>query len=148
MSSQDIPKLRIGKLSKFIEDEINELVEWMGTRNKSGSILELSYGWSEYTGVRKKGGKLDHKFYRRMSNLLRIAHEKGMVEFEWMESKSPIPQKVYRVLPKPSKKHPENNTSQETNLTRGYKVDSMMILDLKGFRIHENRREGLYSGLY
>jgi len=88
-----MPKIRIGELSKSIKDDIHELIEWMKSKKISGSVFEISDKWSKHLGMDKH----DYNSYRRMSTLLKIAHEKGLLRFEWVASKSPISKKVYKV---------------------------------------------------
>jgi len=148
MSEQTTPQMRIGQLSKSIEDEIIKLVDWMRVDNIMGSVFDISDKWSEHIGM----GKHDHKFYRRMSTLLKIAHEKGLVEFEWKASKSPIPKKHFRVSPKPIRKKHEHDTKQETRLMLGYQLNPNISFSLMGFSDEENgtdmRNKNLYLRLY
>ena len=134
MELKSIPQIRVGKLSESIEREIAELVAWMESENISGCVLSISERWSKHVGIDKH----DHKSYRRMSTLLKIAHERGLLRFEWMDSKSPIAKKVYQVLPKPVNKQSEHDTKQENGLARGYKLSSNMVLDLMSFSEQEN----------
>ena len=144
MSSQDMPKIRIGELSKSIEDDIHELIEWMKSKKISGSVFEISDKWSKHLGMDKH----DYNSYRRMSTLLKIAHEKGLLRFEWVASKSPISKKVYQVSPKPIKKQPESDTHQETEVTEVYQLDSRMILGLTRSSVEEKNGFNSFNNGY
>jgi hypothetical protein len=78
MEMKTTPQIRTGKLSESIEKEVNELVNWMKSERVSGCVLSISERWSKHVGMNKH----DHNSYRRMSTLLQITHEKGLVEFE------------------------------------------------------------------
>ena len=74
-----------------------------------------------------------------MSHLLNIAELKSEIESEWVTSKRPIKEKVYKVLPKSDRKQPESNTQQEKRSTEVYQLDSRMILDLTRSGVEEKR---------
>ncbi|PIV12801.1 MAG: hypothetical protein COS47_00625 [Candidatus Nealsonbacteria bacterium CG03_land_8_20_14_0_80_36_12] len=128
--------LNTGKISKRIRDDVDKLIDWMKSNNVSGSVFSISFEWANNLGVEH-----DHNFYRRVSTLLKIANEKGLVEFEWeKESDKVISRKFYRLsLSKPVKEQHESDTEQENGVARGYKLNSNMVSDLTRFGFEENR---------
>ena len=85
--------LNTGKISKRIRDEVGKLIAWMKNENISGSVFSISCRWSKQLNKEH-----DQNFYRRVSTLLKIANEKGLVDIEWeKDSDKVISRKIYRI---------------------------------------------------